>query len=98
MARDNVEQRRLDLFGEQKVAQAKHVARWVVQIREARKARVWTQQDLAQVIGKSASTIGRIETGAVVPSTETLIALGLALHLTFIIGNQPADTGSRPRP
>jgi DNA-binding XRE family transcriptional regulator len=89
MACDEVEQRHLELFGHQKVFQAKHIAYWAVQIKQARKARGWTQQDLAQIIGKSSSTIGRIETGSMVPSTETLIRISLSLPITFISGNQP---------
>lgn len=39
MARDEVEQRHLELFGHQKVFQAKHIAYWAVQIKQDRKAR-----------------------------------------------------------
>ena len=39
MARAEVEQRHLELFGDQKVFQEKHIAHWAVQIKQARKAR-----------------------------------------------------------
>lgn len=50
------------------------------QIRARRKARGWTQQQLAQAVGVSRQSINAIERGRYVPS------LGLALALARVFG------------
>lgn len=86
MARHEAEQRHVDLFGEQKMLEAKTRGRLAVQIKQARKAQGWTQQALAEQMGISASTIRRIEAGSTMPSVGTLITISQVLSMTFIIG------------
>ena len=86
MARHEAEQRHADLFGEQKILEAKTRGRLAVQIKQARKAQGWTHQALAEQMGMSASTIRRIESGSTMPSVSTLIVISQVLSITFIIG------------
>lgn len=86
MTRNEAEQRHVDLFGEQKILEAKTRGRLAVQIKQARKAQGWTQQALAEQMGMSVSTIRRIEAGSTMPSVGTLITISQVLSITFIIG------------
>ncbi|GEK59895.1 multiprotein-bridging factor 1 family protein [Marinococcus halophilus] len=86
MARHEAEQRHVDLFGEQKMLEAKTRGRLAVQIKQARKAEGWTQQALAEQMGMSVSTIRRIESGSTMPSISTLMTVSQVLSITFIIG------------
>lgn len=83
--RDEVEERHLDLFGEQKVAQAKYRARLAVQVKQARKAKGLTQQELADAIGASKATIARIEMGRANPRGDTLSSISIVLESPLTI-------------
>lgn len=44
-------------------------------LRQARRRKGWSQRRLAEVSGLPQSTVGRIESGAVVPRVDTLVHL-----------------------
>ncbi|HWV58612.1 MAG TPA: helix-turn-helix transcriptional regulator, partial [Longimicrobiales bacterium] len=52
------------------------------QVRAARLARGWTQQDLAALAGVSRAAVSAIESGRLVPSTAAALALAQALDCT----------------
>jgi len=52
------------------------------QVRTARLARGWTQQDLAALAGVSRAAVSAIESGRLVPSTAAALALAQALDCT----------------
>lgn len=56
-------------------------------IRRARRARGWSQEDLARESGVSRPTIARIETGHGV-STNTLVRLAAVLDLRLTLAQQ----------
>lgn len=51
-------------------------------IREARKARNWSQEKLAKDIGRSTSFLGHVERGTRIASIETLVILCDALGIS----------------
>lgn len=51
-------------------------------VRRARKARNWTQLDLAERASLAPSTVARIEQGRIDPAASTLRALALALAVS----------------
>ena len=52
-------------------------------IREQRKAKSWTQKDLAQRIGTSPKYLSHVENGAKFPSLEMLICLARELDVSL---------------
>ena len=89
-ARDEAEKRHLELFGEQKVAQAKYRARLAVQVKQARKTKGLTQQELADAIGSSKATIARIEMGRANPRGDTLSNISIVLESPLTINSTPS--------
>ena len=57
-------------------------------IRQARKARNWTQEQLASAIGTTQQTINRWESGQTEPKVSDLrkISNALGITLTFLLG------------
>ena len=57
-------------------------------IRQARKARNWTQEQLAQTIGTTQQTINRWESGQTEPKVSDLrkISNALGITLSFLLG------------
>lgn len=57
-------------------------------IRQARKARNWTQEQLAQAIGTTQQTINRWESGQTEPKVSDLqkISNALGITLSFLLG------------
>ena len=69
-------------------------------IAEARKAKGWTQSQLAQAIGTSQQNIQRYEKGAVNVSTRRLeqIAMALDVSLSYLLGiEEPSATHTEAR-
>lgn len=68
-------------------------------LRQARRAKGWTQADLAEAGGLSLDMIGRLERGTVGPSFETIEALAKALGVSavgfftgqFVKSGKPSD-------
>lgn len=62
----------------------------MLRIQEAREARGWTQEQLANAIGTTQQTIQRWETGAVDPQVSKILQISEALGITtsFILGMQ----------
>jgi HTH-type transcriptional regulator/antitoxin HipB len=52
-------------------------------IREARRARAWTQKELALKVGVESQTISNLERGVYQPSWKTLHSLAEALELSL---------------
>jgi transcriptional regulator with XRE-family HTH domain len=63
-------------------------------VREARRRAGLTQAQLAERAGVPKSTVGRIESGARVPSTEMVERLVLAAGLTVSISLSETDPGT----
>lgn len=57
-------------------------------LRDVRKARRLTQQELATLVGVSKTTISGWETGANLPASQTLILLAKTLHtsIDYLVG------------
>ncbi len=71
-------------------------ARLGTRLRTLRRARGWTQEQLAERAGLSYKFIGEIERGQSNPTLETLVALAQALDLDVVDLLGPAET--RPGP
>jgi transcriptional regulator with XRE-family HTH domain len=52
------------------------------ELRAARRARGWTQAELAERAGIAVEVCGRLERGQVLPRTDTLVQLASALRVT----------------
>ncbi|WP_079474030.1 helix-turn-helix domain-containing protein [Marinococcus halophilus] len=50
---------------------------------------------MANAIGKSKSTIGRIEAGITVPRVATLLAIAQVLHIVFSLGEASTDNNDK---
>ena len=70
-------------------------------VRQHRKAKGWTQDELAGRVGVTLETIGKIERGAVPPSFDTAEriakALGVAPLALFAVGPDALPKGERGR-
>lgn len=64
-------------------------------IKEHRKARGWTQEQLAQMVGTSKGYISQIESGARDPSAETLRSLAAAFDLDAVQMIEPDSEEAR---
>lgn len=62
-----------------------------MQVREARKARKWTQADLARAANVSLRSVSGLERGEVVPQSGTLRAIMRALGLEDAAGDAQAE-------
>lgn len=82
---EEVQERHLELFGENKVSRGKYRARLAIQVKQARKTRGLTQQELADIIGASKATIVRIEMGRANPRGDTLSNISIALETPLTI-------------
>lgn len=60
-------------------------ARFIDELIELRKARGWTQQELAKACGLTQSVIGRIESKKSVPTLVTLQKIVAALDATLSV-------------
>ena len=62
-------------------------------IRQARKARNWTQEQLAEAIGTTQQTINRWENGYTEPKLSDLhkISSALGITLSFLLGLEDVD-------
>ncbi len=67
------------------------------ELREARRARGWTQADLAERVGIAAEVCGRLERGRVLPRADTLVRLAVALGVSSdaLLGLSEARTRER---
>jgi len=61
--------------------------RFLKQVVSARKAKSWTQADLARAIGKQCPAIGRLKAGEHDPTLGTMIAICHALDLPITVGD-----------
>lgn len=52
------------------------------QLRDARRARGWTQADLAERVGIAVEVCGRLERGRALPRADTLVRLAVALGVS----------------
>lgn len=67
---------------------------------QARKAKGFSQEDLAELVGVSRQAVSKWETGEAMPDTEKLIALCSALDLDMeylALGKTPAAPASSPK-
>lgn len=55
----------------------------MLRIKEIRKAQGMRQVDLAEMVGRNATTIGRIERGLTDPPFSLLVKIARALHVTI---------------
>lgn len=70
-------------------------ATFASELRAARRARGWTQSELAERADIAVEVCGRLERGRVLPRADTLVRLALALGTTTdaLLGIAPAGTG-----
>lgn len=68
-----------------------------LRIKEVRKSKGWTQEDLAHAIGVKRSVISKYESGAISPSLETLQAIANALDgdIVYLISGQTTEEVER---
>lgn len=65
---------------DKELAEARMNFKIAIAVKELRQEMGLTQQEFAQVVGKSTSTIARIETGFVKANTRTLIDIAVKTH------------------
>lgn len=58
------------------------------EIRQARNAKSWSQQDLADKAGVSRPSVARVESGQQGVSTDTLQKIAKALGLQLVLANK----------
>lgn len=70
------------------------------ELRAARRARGWTQAELAERAGIAVEVCGRLERGHVLPRTDTLVQLASALRVTTdaLLGIAPPRERSAAEP
>ena len=68
-------------------------------VRHYRRSQGWTQEGLAERVGVTYETIGKIERGVAAPSFETAtkIAEALGLQPPALFGAEPSPPGDRGR-
>lgn len=74
------ELRKSDPTFDQDLAQARMNLRIALAVKELRKEMGLSQRDFAKLVGKSSSTIARIESGEVKASSQTLTAIAVKTH------------------
>lgn len=74
-----------DIVGEKRVDHLRMQGYFAAQIKKRRRELGWSQQQLADLIGKPNSTIGRIEAGLTFPGLDTLYDISKALNIPFVI-------------
>ncbi|WP_062109045.1 helix-turn-helix transcriptional regulator [Bacillus niameyensis] len=74
-----------DIVGENRVDHLRMQGYFAAQIKKRRRQLKLSQQQLAELVGKPKSTIGRIEAGLTFPKLETLYEISKILDIPFVI-------------
>ena len=83
-----------DIVGDKRVDNLRMQGYFAAQIKKRRRELKITQQQLADIIGKPKSTIGRIEAGLTFPRLDTLYDISKALGVSFVIDGRQGVGGS----
>ncbi|RBW67281.1 helix-turn-helix domain-containing protein [Bacillus taeanensis] len=81
-----------DIVGDQHVKKLQHQGYIAAQIKKKRRDLNMSQQELADLIKKPKSTIGRIEAGLTIPRVDTLYDISKALGIPIVIDGTNPDS------
>ncbi|MDZ5782392.1 helix-turn-helix domain-containing protein [Marinococcus luteus] len=84
-----------EAVGKAHIDRLKQEAALAAEIKTERQRQGFSQQELADAIGKPKSTIGRIEAGITVSQVSTLLAIAQVLHITFFLGEASTDNNDK---